>query len=228
MKLHGVEHSEVRVTATKEGPCVILTPADLDSRAVFSVILEDLDRLSTLHFGGAVYQTPRIKDRLIGLYLFAGGTRELMRDGPISYTGYPGSRPLYLNVTEVAGAARQDLLNFGYFSGGLIIQADSTIEAVHVAAASSCKVCGGSLSLFGELEWKTCAKCAAVCAHEYEKGLGQAAGRLSYMTFCAKCGRGAPSWKSSDNPHEDLEGAPMGAPDASDDLHPAKTEAGPV
>jgi hypothetical protein len=98
---------------------------------------------------------------------------------------------------------RSRLRNMGWNTGGMIVQPDSTVDAIKLAPAQNCKQDGSLLATFGELTSRVCDACAAKCEHEYTMGMGYYAGNVAYLASCTKCLRVDPDWKPSEDPLED-------------------------
>lgn len=199
------EFTRITVAVAMDGANLVLAPSDDFSRDQIAIILDAGEDRRQWNFMGSRYRDSHIKDLFIGARFACGGQSYRRTEGNSTFIDYRNAIKVYLDLEKAKDMrARYAVRDFGYFSGGVIVLDDSTADRVVLVPKSKCKVCGGPLVRFIELEWKVCNACHKVCEHEYEEGIGQASGRIVWLPFCTKCGRGDPNWKPSDDPIEDI------------------------
>lgn len=193
------------VNVEMDGHVAILSPRDNYGREVMKQVLDAPEEARTWHFNGSRYTDSRRKEGLVGLFFACGGEygREQIAENHVRGR-YFGLIELFLDFSETeATEGAYALRNYGFFGGGVVVQPNSTPEAIKLVNRKECKVCQGPLHTRAEVEWKVCDNCSASCDHHYKMGVGQAAGNIAYLPFCQKCGRGDPNWQPSNNPLED-------------------------
>jgi hypothetical protein len=195
----------VKVDVVMEDGFIVLTPLNSEGKEILQQILDAGSARSEWHFQGTHYKTPGVKDRIIAVDYACGGEQYKRRKGNSIRFDYKGAIKVHFDLADVADEdALHAMRNFGYFTGSLVVQTGATADKVRLGASNLCKECGGQLVKFIELDWKVCDSCAEKCKHDYEEGVGHAGGRLAYLPFCKKCGRGDPNWQPSDDPAEDM------------------------
>ena len=195
----------VKVDARMEDGTIVLSLLDKEGQDLMQKVLDGGEAASLWSFQGTRYADSYTKDRIIGVNYACGGTRYQRTEGNVSWTDYKDAIKVRFDLQGVTDVdALYALRDIGYFTGGLVVEPGSTPEQMRLRPKTNCKICGGVLRNYVELEWKVCDTCSAVCEHEYEWGVGQARGNLAYLPFCGKCGRGDPDWEPSEDPAEDL------------------------
>lgn len=195
----------VRINARMESGVIVVTPLDDESRNVLQAVLDASSECRNWSFCGSTYKTPHTKDELVGVNYACGGEHVVEHEeGWLSRRlTYHGEIELYFDLTAVADIeARNAMRNFGYFAR-MAVKDTATADRFELICGKPCKVCGGLLSTFSEVEWKVCNSCSAVCEHEYKEGVGQANGYVVWLPFCKKCGRGDPDWEPNEDPFVD-------------------------
>lgn len=195
----------LKVDVVMDNGAVILIPLASEGEEVLQEILNAGPSKAEWHFQGTRYKTPGVKDRIVGVSYACGGEGYWRKDGNVTFKDYKDAIKIHFDLSEVKDEdALYAMRDFGYFTGGLMIQGDSSSKQMRLGSRASCKECEGQLLSHVELDWKICDSCSERCEHEYEEGVGQANGHLAYLPFCTKCGRGDPNWQPSENPAEDI------------------------
>lgn len=198
------EFTTVIVHVAVDGDTVVMTPTTEDGIRLMAEVLADPAK-SRWHSGGNTYDhSAGHKEKVTGAYVSCGGTAGEFRERNCNYTRYFGSTEIRLvfdDATTRTDAFRmRDIM---YFASGLFVQEGSTSTKILLGNESACKICAGSLASFSELATEVCASCSDVCEHDYKEGVAQFNGRVVWMPYCQKCGRGDPEWQSSANPADD-------------------------
>lgn len=196
----------VRIDAHMESGIIVVVPLDSESRAVLQSVLDAPTECRGWKFCGSTYKTPGIKDELIGVNYACGGEdvieREKSRPNYSRHTTH-GLVELYFDLWLVTDDdARYAMRDYGFFAS-TVVKDTSTADRFELVCGKPCKVCGGRLSTFAEVEWKVCNNCSAICEHEYKEGVGQSNGQVAWLPFCRKCGRGDPDWEPNEDPFVD-------------------------
>ncbi len=199
------EFTEIQVTVVRDGNNIVLTPDDKFGQERLGAILEAGEDRRLWNFMGSRYNDSFTKEIFLGASFACGGESYERRERNVIWTDYRNSVKIYLNLTDNEDTrARYAVRDFGYLSGGMVVIEGSTADRVVLSPMIKCKVCGGPLVRFIELEWQVCDTCHGDCNHDYKEGVGQSNGNIAWLPFCRKCGRGDPDWEPSEDPLDDL------------------------
>lgn len=191
----------VRVEVRMDGSTILLTPLDDAGREMLQRIVDGMPETQQWHFQGSRYTSP-MKEKLVGAFYACGGEQYFRHEGNVSGYDYRDAIKVYFDLTAVTDEeALYAMRDYGFY-GRVTMESDSTAECLRLRT-NGCTVCSGDLTRFIELQWKICDSCSAACEHIYEEGIGTANGRLAYLPFCIKCGRGDPNW-SPGTPIEEI------------------------
>ncbi len=190
----------MQIVMNAEEAVLTLVPVSMEETDTIATIAARMKPEDKLEYAG------RRKDLddedFCTVILHAGGTSELVeeevnQDLTFIQRQFTNSTKLELiGTTKADKFAISKIRNACYFAtGGLIFLGETSHngkQAINVTAAR-CKHCSANLIDFGRCEWKTCAKCAEQCAHEYERGMIHGPGLdMGVGEFCTKCGMSKP------------------------------------
>ncbi|MCA9355170.1 hypothetical protein KC865_01295 [Candidatus Kaiserbacteria bacterium] len=194
----------MQILINAEEAILTLVPATDEESETIAAIAARMKPEEKLKYGGR--GTDPEGEDFCTVFLHAGGESEIVEEKvnpnfTVVQRQFTGSTKLELvGTTEDDKYAIGGIRNACYFAtGGLIFLGETMYDgkqAINVTAAR-CKHCSANLIEFGRCEWKTCAKCAEKCEHEYKRGMVHGPGLdMGVGEFCTKCGSGKPREES--------------------------------